>query len=105
VVPADCSLVALKPAHSSRLLPATALGHRSAIYFTLFPDDQARPPYITGRLAAFARNVYGNYLITATLAQQRLPGLFAWPGKGRYERARRLKRAMEEQPQTEGKKL
>jgi hypothetical protein len=58
-----------------------------AMFLTLSPDDQARPPYITGRVGAFTREVFIRFVIAATLAQQRFPCLFVWLGKRRYEQA------------------
>lgn len=38
------------------------------------------------------------FVIASMLVQQRFPGLFVWPGKGRYEQAQRLLPAKEEHP-------
>jgi hypothetical protein len=48
-------------------------------------------------LGAFTREVFIRFVIAATLAQQRFPGLFSWLGKGRYEQQRQ-KRVLEEHP-------
>ena len=100
---ADClsaMLVGKKPEPLSfaYLAQAIALGQHNAMFLTLSPDDQARPPYITGRLGAFTREVFIRFVIAATLAQHRFPGLFTWLGKRRYEQAQRRKRAIEEHP-------
>ncbi len=96
---ADCLSAMLsgkkpKPLSFSYLAQAIALGQHNAIFFTLSPDDQARPPYITGRVGAFTREVFIRFVIAATLAQQRFPGLFIWLGKRRYEQAQDHKQAI-----------
>ena len=100
---ADCLSAMLvgktpKPLSFAYLAQAIALGQHNAMFLTLSPDDQARPPYITGRLGAFTREVFIRFVIAATLAQHRFPGLFVWLGKRRYEQAQRRKRAIEEHP-------
>ncbi len=100
---ADCLSAELagktpKPLSFAYLAQAIALGQRHAMFLTLSPDDKARPPYITGRLGALTREVFISFVIAATLAQQRFPGLFVWLGKRRYEQAQRGKRALEEHP-------
>jgi NADH dehydrogenase FAD-containing subunit len=100
---ADCVSAMLvgktpKPLSFAYLAQAIALGQRHAMFLPLSPDDQARPPYITGRVGAFTREVFIRFVIAATLAQQRFPGLFVWLGKRRYEQAQRRKRALEEHP-------
>ncbi|HEV2580914.1 MAG TPA: FAD-dependent oxidoreductase [Ktedonobacteraceae bacterium] len=91
---ADCVSAMLKgktpkPLSFAYLAQAIALGQQHAIFFLLSPDDRPRPPYITGRLGALTRAAVVNFVVTATMGQRRLPGLFAWPGKGRYEQAQR----------------
>ncbi len=100
---ADCLSAELagktpKPLSFAYLAQAIALGQRNAMFLPLSPDDKARPPYITGRVGAFTREVFISFVIAATLAQQRFPGLFVWLGKGRYEQAQRRKRALKEHP-------
>ena len=100
---ADCVSAMLvgktpKPLSFAYLAQAIALGQRHALFLTLSPDDQARPPYITGRLGAFTRELFISFVVAATLAQQRFPGLFVWLGKRRYEQAQRRKQALEEHP-------
>jgi hypothetical protein len=56
------------------------------------------PPYITGWLGALTREAAVNFVVAATLAQRRFPGLFVWLGKWRYEQAKRRQRAFEEHP-------
>jgi NADH dehydrogenase FAD-containing subunit len=99
---ADCLSAELagktpKPLSFAYLAQAIALGQHNAMFLTLSPDDKARPPYITGRVGAFTREFSISFVIAATLAQQRFPGLFVWLGKGRYEQQRR-KRALEGHP-------
>jgi NADH dehydrogenase FAD-containing subunit len=100
---ADCLSAMLvgktpEPLSFAYLAQAIALGQHNAMFLTLSPDDQAKPPYITGRLGAFTREVFIRFVIAATLAQHRFPGLFVWLGKRRYDQAQRRKRAIEEHP-------
>ena len=100
---ADCLSTILsgempKPLSFAYLAQAIALGRHYAIFLPLSPDDRPRPPYITGRLGALTREAAVNFVVAATLAQRRFPGLFVWLGKGRYEQAQRRKRALEEHP-------
>jgi NADH dehydrogenase FAD-containing subunit len=100
---ADCLRAILSgktptPLSFAYVAQAIALGRHHAIFFPLSPDDRPRPPYITGRVGALTREFFIGFVIAATLAQQRFPGMFAWPGKGRYEQAQRQKRALEEHP-------
>jgi hypothetical protein len=98
---ADCLSAILtgstpKPLSFAYLAQAMSLGRHHAIFFPLSPDDRPRPPYITGWLGSLTREAAVSFLVTVTLAQRRFPGLFTWPGKGRYEQAQRRKRALEE---------
>jgi NADH dehydrogenase FAD-containing subunit len=86
------------PLSFAYLAQAIALGRRHAIFFPLTPDDRPRPPYITGWLGSLARVGGISFVVAAMLVQRRLPGVFMWPGKGRYEQAQRRKRALEESP-------
>ncbi len=100
---ADCLSAELagktpRPLSFAYLAQAIALGQHNAIFLTLSPDDKARPPYITGRLGAFTREVFVSFVVKATLAQQRFPGLFTWIGKRRYEQAQRRELAREQRP-------
>jgi NADH dehydrogenase FAD-containing subunit len=100
---ADCLSATLtgktpKPLSFAYLAQAIALGRHYAIFFPLSPDDRPMPPYITGWLGALTRVAAVSFVVTATLAQRRFPGLFVWLGKGRYEQAQRRKRAFEEHP-------
>jgi NADH:quinone reductase (non-electrogenic) len=100
---ADCLSAMLsgrtpKPLSFAYLAQAIALGRHYAIFFPLSPDDRPRPPYITGRVGALTREAVIGFVVAATLAQPRFPGLFVWPGKGRYEQAQRRRRALEEHP-------
>ena len=100
---ADCLSAILtgstpKPLSFTYLAQAIALGRHYAIFFPLSPDDRPRPPYITGWLGALTREAAIRFVVAATLAQRRFPGLFVWLGKGRYEQAQRRKRALEEHP-------
>jgi NADH:quinone reductase (non-electrogenic) len=98
---ADCLSAILtgktpKPLSFAYLAQAIALGQHYAIFFSLSPDDRPKLPYITGWLGALTREAAISFVVTATLAQRRFPGLFTWLGKGRYEQAQRRKRAFEE---------
>jgi hypothetical protein len=89
---ADCLSAMLsdktpKPLSFAYLAQAIALGQHHALFFTLSADDQVRPPYIAGLVGAFTREVLIRFVIAATLAQHRFPGLFVWLGKRRYEQA------------------
>jgi NADH dehydrogenase FAD-containing subunit len=100
---ADCLSAMLsgrtpKPLSFAYLAQAIALGRHYAIFFPLSPDDRPRPPYITGRVGALTREAVIGFVVAATLAQPRFPGLFVWLGKGRYEQAQRRRRALEEHP-------
>jgi NADH dehydrogenase len=86
------------PLSFAYLAQAIALGRRHAIFFLLTPDDRPRPPYITGWLGSLARVGGISFVVAAMLVQRRLPGVFMWPEKGRYEQAQRRKRALEESP-------
>jgi len=87
------------PLSFAYLAQAIALGRHHAIFFPLSHDDRPRSPYITGWLGSLLRKGGISFVVTSMLAQQRFPGLFAWPGKGRYEQAQRRKRALEEHPE------
>ncbi len=98
---ADCLSAMLtgstpKPLSFAYLAQAIALGRHHAIFFPIYPDDRPSPPYITGWVGSLVRAAAVNFVVTATLAQRRFPGVFAWLGKGRYEQAKRLSRAYEE---------
>ena len=100
---ADCLSAILsgktpKPLSFTYLAQAIALGRHHAIFFPLSPDDRPRRPYITGWLGFLIREAVVSFVVTATMSQRRFPGLFAWPGKGRYEQAKRRQRALEEHP-------
>jgi NADH dehydrogenase len=100
---ADCLSALLmgstpKPLSFAYLAQAIALGRHNAIFFPLSPDDRPRPPYITGWVGALTREAAIRFVVAATLAQRRFPGLFTWLGKGGYEQTQRRKRALEEHP-------
>jgi NADH dehydrogenase len=106
---ADCLSAMLsgkmpKPLSFAYVAQAIALGQNNALFLPLTPDDRPRPPYITGRLGAFTRNAFVGFVVTATLAQQRFPGMFSWVGKGRYEQQLQ-KRALEEHPSQHAHRL
>jgi NADH dehydrogenase len=74
-----------------------ALGRHNAIGFNNYPDDKPRPPYCTGWLGYQIREAFVRYLAAAPRFERRWPGLFAWPGKRRYE-------ALQQQQQAKAKK-
>ena len=86
------------PLSFAYLAQAIALGRHRAIFFPLSPDDRPRPPYIVGWPGSLARVGGIRFVVTAMLAQRRLPGVFAWPGQERYEQAQRPSLAKEELP-------
>jgi hypothetical protein len=47
----------------------------------------------TGWLGYQVREIFVRYLAAAPRLEQRWPGLFVWPGRGRYERALRRQQA------------
>src|SRR6266571_36174 len=82
---ADCLSAMLtgqtpKPLSFAYLAQAIALGRHHAIFFPLSPDDWPRSPSVTGWLGALIRAAAVSFVVTATLAQRRFPGLFAWLG-------------------------
>lgn len=92
---ADCLSAILagktpKPLSFAYVAQAVALGQNNALFLPLTPDDRPRAPYITGRLGAFTREAFVGFVVKATLAQQRFPGMFSWVGKGRYEQQLRM---------------
>jgi NADH dehydrogenase FAD-containing subunit len=87
---ADCLSAELadkapKPLSFAYVGQAVALGQNNAIFLPLTPDDRPKRPSITGQLGAFTREAFVGFVVAATLAQQRFPGMFSWVGKGRYE--------------------
>ncbi|MBO0779648.1 MAG: FAD-dependent oxidoreductase [Ktedonobacteraceae bacterium] len=99
---ADCLSAELagktpKPLSFAYVAQAVALGQNHAIFLPLTPDDRPRLPYITGRLGAFTREAFVGFVVKATLAQQRFPGMFSWVGKRRYEQQLQ-KRTLEGHP-------
>jgi NADH dehydrogenase FAD-containing subunit len=61
-----------------------ALGRNNAIGFNSYPDDRARRPYFTGRLAYQIREGFVRYLAAVPELERRWPGSFVWIGKRRY---------------------
>jgi hypothetical protein len=89
---ADCLSAVLrgkppKPLSFAYLGQGIALGRHSAIGFNNYPDDRPLPPYFTGRSGYEIREVFVRYLAAAPRLERRWPGLFVWPGKGRYRAA------------------
>jgi len=99
---ADCLSAALqgkapKPLSFAYLGQGIALGRHNAIGFNNYPDDKPVPPYFTGWLGYLIREGFVRYLAAAPRLERRWPGLFVWPGKGRYERALRRQQAKAKQ--------
>ncbi len=86
-----------KPFSFAYLGQGIALGRHNAIGFNNYPDDKPIPPYFTGRLGYYIRESFVRYLAAAPRFERRWPGLFVWPGKGRYEKAQRQQTAIEQQ--------
>ena len=100
---ADCVSAILsgkapKPLSFAYMAQAIALGRHHAIFFPIYPDDRPRSPAIAGRAGSLIREAAVRFVIASMLVQQRFPGLFVWPGKGRYEQAQRLSLVKEEHP-------
>ena len=86
-----------KPFSFAYLGQGIALGRHNAIGFNNYPDDKPIPPYFTGWLGFQFREIFVRYLAAAPRLERRWPGLFVWPGKGRYERALRRQQAKAKQ--------
>jgi NADH:quinone reductase (non-electrogenic) len=86
-----------KPFSFAYLGQGIALGRHNAIGFNNYPDDKPVPPYFTGWLGYQVREIFVRYLAAAPRLERRWPGLFVWPGKGRYERALRRQQAQTKQ--------
>ena len=86
-----------KPFSFAYLGQGIALGRHNAIGFNNYPDDKPIPPYFTGWLGYHIREIFVRYLAAAPRLERRWPGLFVWPGKGRYERALRRQQAKAKQ--------
>jgi NADH dehydrogenase FAD-containing subunit len=84
-----------KPFSFAYLGQGIALGRHNAIGFNNYPDDKPIPPYFTGRLGYEIREAFVRYLAAAPWFERRLPGLFVWPGKRRYETAQRQQQVKE----------
>jgi NADH dehydrogenase FAD-containing subunit len=82
-----------KPFSFAYLGQGIALGGHNAIGFNNYPDDKPVPPYFTGWLGYQTRELFVRYLAAAPRLERLWPGLFVWPGKGRYERALRRQQA------------
>jgi NADH dehydrogenase FAD-containing subunit len=86
-----------KPFSFAYLGQGIALGRHNAIGFNNYPDDKPVPPYFTGWLGYQFREIFVRYLAAAPRLERRWPGLFVWPGKGRYERALQRQQAKAKQ--------
>jgi NADH dehydrogenase FAD-containing subunit len=87
---ADCLSDVLKgvtprPLSFAYQAQAVALGRGSALFLPLSAEDKPVSPYFAGRTGAFIREAFVRFVITATMSQRRLPGMFMWFGKNRYE--------------------
>jgi NADH dehydrogenase FAD-containing subunit len=72
-----------------------ALGRNNAIGFNSYPDDQAKRPYFTGRLAYHIREGFARYLAAVPQLERRWPGSFVWIGKRRYTDSRNQREALQ----------
>jgi NADH dehydrogenase FAD-containing subunit len=86
-----------KPFSFAYLGQGIALGRHNAFGFNNYPDDKPVPPYFTGWLGYQVREIFVRYLAAAPRLERRWPGLFVWPGKGRYARALRRQQAKTKQ--------
>lgn len=75
----------LKPLSFVYLGQAIALGRRNAIGFSNIPNDIPHAPFFTGRLGHEAREMFVRLLADLPQIEKRLPGLFYWLGKGRFQ--------------------
>lgn len=82
-----------KPFSFAYLGQGIALGRRNAIGFNNYPDDKPHPPSLSGWLGYQIREGFVRYLAAAPQLERRLPGLFVWPGKRRYEASQRRQKA------------
>ena len=90
---ADCLSAVLhgrsaKPLSFAYAGQGIALGRHDAIGFGSSPDDIPRGPYFTGRAGLTIRELGANLLAALPSLEKRRPGLFTWPGKGRYAASR-----------------
>jgi hypothetical protein len=72
-----------------------ALGRNNAIGFNSYPDDRAKRPYFTGRLAYQIRDGFVRYLAAVPQLERRWPGSFVWLGKRRYTDGRNQREALQ----------
>ncbi len=94
---ADCLNDALRgqsprPLSFAYVGQAISLGRRDAIFFFIYPDDTAKPPYFTGRAGYWMREL-GVAFVRSVLRFERRPGFLYVPGKGRYAAGRRRSEA------------
>ncbi len=99
---ADCLSATLRgkaprPFSFSYLGQGIALGRHNAIGFNNYPDDKPVPPYFTGWLGYQIREIFVRYLAAAPRIERKWPGLFIWPGKGRYEHTQHRQQARTKQ--------
>jgi hypothetical protein len=90
---ADCLTDVLRgkaphPLSFAYLAQGIALGRRDAIFFSIYPDDKAYPPYFTGRLGYWIR-AFGVVYLRFLVRSERRPGFLFVLGKGRYTAAKR----------------
>jgi NADH dehydrogenase len=72
-----------------------ALGRNNAVGFNSYPDDRAKRPYFTGRLAYHIREGFVRYLAATPELERRWPGSFVWIGKRRYTDDRKQREALQ----------
>jgi hypothetical protein len=82
-----------KPFSFAYLGQGIAIGRYNAIGFNNYPDDKPVPPYFIGWLGYQIREIFVRYLAAVPRLKRRWPGLFVWPGKGRYEHVQRREQA------------
>jgi hypothetical protein len=84
-----------KPLSFAYVGQGIALGHNNAVGFNSYPDDRARSPIFTGRLAYLIREGFVRYLAATPELERRWPGSFVWIGKRRYADGLRLREALQ----------
>jgi len=72
---------------------AIALGRHNAIGFNTYPADRPNRPYFTGKPGFEIREFFVRLLADLPNLERRWPGSFLWLGRGRYDAARRARRA------------
>jgi NADH dehydrogenase FAD-containing subunit len=91
---ADCLAAAVrgqqpKPLSFAYAGQGIALGRQRGVGFGKTPDDRPKAPYFTERVGYEVRELFVRLLMNLPNLERRLPGIFYWPGKGRYAAMKR----------------